>query len=68
MLVGVVAFSVIRVLDPTQGRTMGVLLVGYFFQGLSGRQCLSIELTVHRSWFLHDLLLLVHLRDEVRPL
>ncbi|KIY64179.1 hypothetical protein CYLTODRAFT_493343 [Cylindrobasidium torrendii FP15055 ss-10] len=34
MLVGVVAFSVIRVMDPTQGRTMGVLLVGYFFQGL----------------------------------
>ncbi|TFY77488.1 hypothetical protein EWM64_g6524 [Hericium alpestre] len=34
MLVGVVAFNVLRVLSPSDPRAVGVLLVGYFFQGL----------------------------------
>ncbi|KAA1475536.1 hypothetical protein DENSPDRAFT_783604 [Dentipellis sp. KUC8613] len=34
MLVGVVAFNVLRVLNPADDRAVGVLLVGYFFQGL----------------------------------
>ncbi|KAF9522586.1 voltage-dependent anion channel-domain-containing protein [Crepidotus variabilis] len=34
MLVGVVAFQVLRVFDLSDQRALGVLLVGYFFQGL----------------------------------
>jgi hypothetical protein len=34
MLVGVVAFNVLRVMDPADPRAVGVLLTGYFFQGL----------------------------------
>ncbi|KAK0244551.1 voltage-dependent anion channel-domain-containing protein [Armillaria nabsnona] len=34
MLVGVVSFNVLRVMDATDPRALGVLLVGYFFQGL----------------------------------
>lgn len=34
MLVGVVAYNVLRVMDPADPRAIGVLLVGYFFQGL----------------------------------
>ncbi|KAF5360766.1 hypothetical protein D9756_004928 [Leucocoprinus leucothites] len=34
MLVGVVAFNVLRVISPEDDRALGVLLVGYFFQGL----------------------------------
>ncbi|KAL1744067.1 voltage-dependent anion channel-domain-containing protein [Schizophyllum fasciatum] len=34
MLVGVVAFNVLNVMDPTDPASIGVLLVGYFFQGL----------------------------------
>ncbi|KAL1705766.1 voltage-dependent anion channel-domain-containing protein [Schizophyllum commune] len=34
MLVGVVAFNVLNVMDPTDPASVGVLLVGYFFQGL----------------------------------
>jgi tellurite resistance protein TehA-like permease len=34
MLVGVVAFNTLRVMDPADDRALGVLLVGYFFQGL----------------------------------
>jgi hypothetical protein len=34
MLVGVVAFNVLRVMDPADQRAIGVLLAGYFFQGL----------------------------------
>lgn len=33
MLVGVVAFNVLRVIPPEDNRALGVLLVGYFFQG-----------------------------------
>lgn len=33
MLVGVVAANVLRVMDPADTRSIGVLLVGYFFQG-----------------------------------
>ncbi|EIN03552.1 hypothetical protein PUNSTDRAFT_146990 [Punctularia strigosozonata HHB-11173 SS5] len=34
MLVGVVAFNVLRVISPTDTRAIGVLVTGYFFQGL----------------------------------
>ena len=34
MLVGVVAFNVLRVMDPANPKAVGVLFVGYFFQGL----------------------------------
>ncbi|KAF9019958.1 hypothetical protein BDZ89DRAFT_283291 [Hymenopellis radicata] len=34
MLVGVVAFNVLKVMKPEDNRALGVLLVGYFFQGL----------------------------------
>ena len=34
MLVGVVAFNVLRVLDPSDTRAIGVLFLGYFFQGI----------------------------------
>ncbi|TCD62928.1 hypothetical protein EIP91_006226 [Steccherinum ochraceum] len=34
MLAGVVASNVLRVLDPSEGRALGVLLTGYIFQGL----------------------------------
>ncbi|KAF9450552.1 hypothetical protein P691DRAFT_700995 [Macrolepiota fuliginosa MF-IS2] len=34
MLVGVVAFNVLRVLTPEDSRSLGVLLIGYFFQGI----------------------------------
>ncbi|KAK0474111.1 voltage-dependent anion channel-domain-containing protein [Armillaria novae-zelandiae] len=34
MLVGIVSFNVLRVMDPIDPRALGVLLVGYFFQGL----------------------------------
>jgi hypothetical protein len=33
MLVGVVAFNVLKVMDPADPRSIGVLLTGYFFQG-----------------------------------
>ncbi|KAI0046501.1 hypothetical protein FA95DRAFT_1493955 [Auriscalpium vulgare] len=34
MLVGVVAFNVLRVIEPSDTRAVGVLVVGYFFQGI----------------------------------
>lgn len=34
MLVGVVAFNVLRVIPPTEKRAIGVLVTGYFFQGM----------------------------------
>ncbi|KIY65024.1 hypothetical protein CYLTODRAFT_380082 [Cylindrobasidium torrendii FP15055 ss-10] len=34
MLVGVVAFNVLKVMSPSDTRAIGVLLTGYFFQGL----------------------------------
>ncbi|KAI9448713.1 voltage-dependent anion channel-domain-containing protein [Lactarius psammicola] len=34
MLVGVIASNVLRVLDPADSRAIGVLFVGYFFQGV----------------------------------
>ncbi|KAF9042662.1 hypothetical protein BDZ89DRAFT_273056 [Hymenopellis radicata] len=34
MLVGVISFNVLSVLDPSDGKSMGILLFGYFFQGL----------------------------------
>ena len=33
MLVGVIAFNVLKVVPATETRAVGVLLVGYVFQG-----------------------------------
>lgn len=35
MLVGVVSFNVLKVIDPSEPRAIGVLLTGYVFQGIS---------------------------------
>ena len=34
MLVGVIASNVLRVMDPSESRAVGVLFIGYFFQGI----------------------------------
>ncbi|KAJ3709400.1 voltage-dependent anion channel [Lentinula raphanica] len=34
MLVGVVAFNVLKTMDPADNRAIGVLVLGYFFQGI----------------------------------
>ncbi|KIK69875.1 hypothetical protein GYMLUDRAFT_150500 [Collybiopsis luxurians FD-317 M1] len=34
MLVGVVAFNVLKTMDPGDSRAVGVLVLGYFFQGI----------------------------------
>ncbi|PBK76133.1 hypothetical protein ARMSODRAFT_1051781 [Armillaria solidipes] len=34
MLTGVVAFNALRVIDPSDPRALGILITGYFFQGL----------------------------------
>jgi len=34
MLTGVVSFNVLKVMNPSDDRTIGVLFVGYFFQGI----------------------------------
>lgn len=34
MLVGIVAFNVLDVIPATETRAIGILLTGYFFQGL----------------------------------
>ncbi|KAK0205201.1 voltage-dependent anion channel [Desarmillaria ectypa] len=34
MLTGVVAFNVLRVMEPSDPRALGILFIGYFFQGL----------------------------------
>ena len=34
MLVGVVAFNVLRTMDAADDRAVGVLIIGYFFQGI----------------------------------
>lgn len=34
MLVGVIASNVLRVIEPSDSRALGVLFVGYFFQGI----------------------------------
>lgn len=33
MLVGVVAFNTLKVIGPEEPRALGILLVGYIFQG-----------------------------------
>lgn len=44
MLVGVVAFNVLKVMDVSDPRAIGVLLVGYFFQGACAASVRSISL------------------------
>ncbi|VDB92312.1 unnamed protein product [Peniophora sp. CBMAI 1063] len=44
MLVGVVAFNVLKIMDPLDSRTVGVLYVGYFFQGIPSYDVLHRDL------------------------
>ena len=34
MLVGVVAFNVLKVIPPSETKALGILLTGYIFQGI----------------------------------
>jgi hypothetical protein len=43
MLVGVVAFNALRVIPPEDNRALGILLVGYFFQGMLINMVAMIE-------------------------
>jgi hypothetical protein len=45
MLVGVVAFNALKVIPPSSTNAIGVLLVGYFYQG----QLISVLATLPRS-------------------
>ena len=68
MLVGVVAFNVLRVMDPSDTRALGVLLTGYFFQGMF-RIVLNVRVandsSITRSGILYDILLSLYLRHSV---
>ena len=69
MLVGVIAFNALRVIPPEEPRAIGVLLVGYAFQGLgtlfqSSYSC-GVSLTQCRLF--HDVLLHLYLHHSVRP-
>lgn len=64
MLVGVVAFNVLKVMSPTDTRAIGVLLTGYFFQGASCLCSKGCTNASARAWVLYDLLLPVYLRIE----
>lgn len=66
MLVGVVAFNVLRVIPPEDSRALGVLLIGYFFQGTCTRPMpfLSDPFGL-RPRFLYDILLHLHIRHSV---
>ena len=55
MLVGVVAFNVLKVVPPDESRAVGVLLVGYAFQGLGFFMtffyiCIYVIRSVLSSW------------------
>jgi len=68
MLVGVVAFNVLKVIPPEEPRAIGVLLVGYAFQGLGtmiGSLFVGFCLTQYR--ILHDILLYLYLHHPVCP-
>ncbi len=64
MLVGVIAFQVLKVMDLTDQRALGVLLVGYFFQG---KQPATLDcgtrllISIYRSGLFPDFLLYLHL-------
>ena len=69
MLVGVVAFNVLRTMDPADNRALGVLFIGYFFQGTPvpiAPPHPSALTHLRRSWLLHDILLHLHLHYSVR--
>lgn len=69
MLVGVVAFNVLRVLSPEDSRALGVLLIGYFFQGMSSTvmfKSILVSILPFRPRILHDIFLYLHLYSPVR--
>lgn len=70
MLVGVVAFNVLRVIPATDPRALGVLLIGYIFQGtFSVRSCEYRALKHYdRTRVLHDVLLYLHIHSSVRDI
>ena len=68
MLVGVIAFNVLRVIPPEGTQAIGVLLVGYAFQGLG---MISVLFLVHgvsltQCRIFHDVLLHLYLYHSVR--
>lgn len=66
MLVGVVAFNTLRVIPPEDNRALGVLLVGYFFQGMLMNVATTFHIHLYlRAWIFHDLFLHLHLYHEV---
>lgn len=67
MLVGVVAFNALRVMDPSDPRSVGVLFTGYFFQGMQLLHRLFSQLTVSvcRPWIFHDIHLHLYLCHPV---
>jgi hypothetical protein len=55
MLVGVVAFNVLKVIPPEEPRAIGVLLVGYAFQGLGMSSATfprNVGLTLGKGFFM----------------
>lgn len=65
MLVGVVAFNVLKVMNPADTRAVGVLVLGYFFQGNFGSLARSkIHNGFLRNWIFYDLLLPLHLHHS----
>lgn len=56
MLVGVVAFNVLKVMDPSDTRALGVLLTGYFFQGILSVlpfvECVDADLQTGLGFFM----------------
>ena len=68
MLVGVIAFNVLRVIPPEEPRAIGVLLVGYAFQGLGmGSVTLPCDIGLTSRRVLYDTLLHLYLCHSVRP-
>ncbi|KAF8627446.1 hypothetical protein AX17_006260 [Amanita inopinata Kibby_2008] len=61
MLIGVVAFNVLKVLPPEDHRSIGVMLTGYFFQGMLFSNIPHVNLIVDRVGLLHDFLLHLHI-------
>lgn len=69
MLSGVISASVLSVLDLNDTRSIGILLIGYFFQGVHtsshSTTVFHILTGICRAWFFHDLLLHMHIHHSI---
>lgn len=45
MLIGIVGMNVLRVMDPADTRSIGVLLASYFFQGEGDKDATALTIT-----------------------